>query len=77
MIACPVCGGTTRVAETRVINNCARRRRHCNVKGCGGRVTTMEMPIAAASRYSHDSVIVRKHDVDELARIVREMVGEA
>lgn len=37
----------------------------------------MEMPIAAASRYSHDSVIVRKHDVDELARIVREMVGEA
>ncbi len=75
MIACPVCGGTTRVAETRIVGGHARRRRHCTVKGCGGRVTTMEMPIAAASRYSHDSVIVRKHDVDELLRLAREMSG--
>jgi transcriptional regulator NrdR family protein len=73
MIACPVCGGSTRVTETRVVNDCARRRRHCNTEGCGGRVTTMEMPIASASRYSHDVVIVRKHDVDEILRIVQGM----
>jgi hypothetical protein len=49
-IVCPVCGGDTRVAETRTTDGQVRRRRHCEVPGCDGRITTIEMAVYGPRR---------------------------
>lgn len=48
VIACPVCGSDTTVTETRSTKHGLRRRRHCLVEACGGRLTTLESVVDSA-----------------------------
>lgn len=50
VIACPLCGADTTVAETRSVSNAARRRRACTDPACPGRVTTIELTVPKKRR---------------------------
>src|SRR5262245_3104647 len=79
MIACPVCGGSTRVLETRATPIGSRRRRTCLRKGCGGRVTSFEIvsPAALACRSVDDLVIVKRSDIQLLLESSRSILLSA
>lgn len=68
MILCPECGGQTEVVETRGARSGLRRRRHC-VSGCGGRLTTIEIPVP--SRSCAGSEVCTLIPVRELEAIIR------
>ena len=52
MILCPICGAKTRVAETRVTQKSARRRRLCSVTNCTGKLTTVEIVMPQGSPFT-------------------------
>lgn len=70
-IACPTCGGDTRVSETRSTNQGVRRRRHCLSRECGGRLTTIEFPSPDLRRWAGKKVVlVPIEELDNLATLV-------
>jgi transcriptional regulator NrdR family protein len=77
MIACPLCGGKTRVIETRATLTSARRRRRCMTKGCGGKVTTVEVIVSegGASALAKGSVIVPAKQIAQLREILTLIEG--
>ena len=52
MILCPTCGAKTRVAETRVTDRSARRRRVCTAPSCAGKLTTVEIVVPSGSPFT-------------------------
>lgn len=74
MILCPLCHNVTEVAETRTTGSgsAARRRRHCIVPSCKGRVTTVEVAVSrrsgAAFLAGDDTVIVSRKLLNGLLR---------
>ena len=52
MILCPTCGAKTRVAETRVTERSARRRRVCSSSSCAGKFTTVEVVVPSGSPFT-------------------------
>lgn len=78
MIPCPLCGGKTRVLETRVTGpTSARRRRGCTVVRCVGKVTTVEIVVAEgrASALAKGSVLVPSRQLARLREIVAAIEG--
>lgn len=78
-ILCPVCGGETSVSETRASDGQVRRRRKCGVPGCGGRVTTIEMPVYGnrhGIKLTGDVVMIPKGAIEHL-RAARDYIDRA
>ena len=57
-LACPVCGADTMVAETRVNPAGLRRRRHCTKDECGGRLTTVEIPMGERALRTDEPLVL-------------------
>lgn len=78
MIACPKCGGTTSVTETRTAGTNVRRRRRC---GCGHRVTTVEVIVgdepAKRSRSTVDLVAVARPEIEAIRDAAARALGAA
>lgn len=77
MIACPICGGPTRVMETREIDAGTRRRRLCVRTGsCTGRVTTVETVVTTTQGTKIGrAVVVPKRHIEKLRKIVAAIGG--
>lgn len=75
MIACPRCGGSTSVTETRTNGTNVRRRRRC---GCGHRVTTVEILIPDGPRQATvDLVAVPRTSLQAIAAVAQRALGSA
>jgi transcriptional regulator NrdR family protein len=77
MIACPICGGKTMVAETRDVGAQTRRRRRCVRVSCGGKLTTVEV-VVRVRQGSHalaDLVLVSSSQIAQLRALVAAMFG--
>jgi transcriptional regulator NrdR family protein len=69
MIACTICGKTTRVTETRRTPGGTRRRRRCTDSTCDGNLTTIEL-VVPRPLYGNDAVIVSRRTIEQLQRAV-------
>lgn len=75
MIVCPVCGGDTRVRETRATKCGLRRRRYCESISCTGRLTTYE--IASSGREPGDTaVIMPAEDLELIRKMCTSILGD-
>ena len=81
MIACPLCGRTTTVTETRPAGGGLRRRRKCTDLSCAGRVTTVEVTVdqlqRAADLAEGRAVIVSRKALAQLQKLLASLVGAA
>ena len=80
MIACPICGRTTSVVETRMSGGGARRRRKCVDVTCAGRVTTVEIVVdrfhqGASELADGRAILVSRRTVAQLQRLVAALGG--
>lgn len=78
MISCPLCGGETRVMETRGAAKSVRRRRACTILTCSGKVTTVEVivPDRKATSLASGSVVVSAKLIQKLQQIVAAIDGD-
>jgi transcriptional regulator NrdR family protein len=74
MIACPLCGRTTSVTETRPAGSGLLRRRKCTDLSCAGRVTTVEVTVdllqRAADLAEGRAVIVPRKVIAQLQKLL-------
>jgi len=79
VIACPLCGRTTSVTETRPAGGGLRRRRKCTDISCAGRVTTVEVTVdqfqRAADLAEGRAVIVPRKVIVQLKKLLVSLVG--
>jgi transcriptional regulator NrdR family protein len=76
MIECPKCGGDTRITETRQALSGARRRRKCLLRGCDGRVTTIEIVVHEADRVPGGMALVSIAKLRKMAAVLADVLQE-
>lgn len=76
MIACPLCGGDTKVVETRKTKSGARRRRRCDHVGCPGKVTTLEVVMGASDRRAGALILVPRDTLVTMAQTMSKLIAE-
>lgn len=79
MIACPICGLSTAVVETRATGGGARSRRKCTNSACAGRVTTVEVVVNRLQNVREladgSALLVSRRTIKRLQRAVAELGG--
>ena len=79
MIACPICGGKTRVLETRGTGASTRRRRGCMATKCSGKTTTVEIVVrdGQALAFGAGTLVVSARQLAKLRTSVAEIENGA
>ena len=76
MIACPSCGASSTVVETRATPGGARRRRACSDTACGQKFTTIELPLGVPARHATDGVVaVPRAYLDKMLELLSAALG--
>lgn len=78
MIACPKCGQPTTVLETRSTGPArVRRRRRCDSVSCGAKVTTIEIPIADATKGHQQLVLAPRRLIEAAYAVLGDALGKS